>query len=80
MSDFTEFITPGTLVIYFMFCVIVAVQGADRRCGWLLSGLVALIFTPIAGMFVVLTSKDSKTHAFEEELLQYLRKLQKEKQ
>lgn len=80
MFDFATLVTPGTLVVYFMFCIVAAMQGADRRCGWLFTLLISVFFTPLCGMFVVLTSKDNKTHAFEEELLQYLRKLQKEKQ
>lgn len=67
-------LTPLYIVAYFFFAALVAVQGGDRRCGWFMALVCALFFSPIGGMFVVLTSKDKQTYELEQEQLRYYKK------
>ena len=69
---------PVYIIAYLYLCALVAVQGADRRCGWFWALVASLAFSPIGGMFVVLTSKDKQTHELEQEQLRYYKKKNKE--
>ena len=69
---------PIAYFVYIILCAIVALQGDDHRCGWLYPLLISIFFTPIAGMFIVLTSQHKNTHVFQQEFLDYLRKLKRD--
>lgn len=74
-----ELMTSEFIIIaYVLLSVVVAFQGSDKECGWIIALLVSVLLTPAIGMFVVLSSKNKKTADFEKAIIRYLEKTNKE--
>lgn len=70
------------ILIFFLFfaaSLVVAYQGQHRKCGTMAAFFVSLFFSPLVGMFVVLSSKRLDDVKHEQEVLAAIKSLQNEK-